>query len=237
MVGLHADDSRRPCHKKLGAGSSGRERVEVGEDMRPVVLVVNDDNAGRYATTEMLKSNGFDVLEAATGAAALAGAKQSPDLILLDVVLPDINGFDVCAILKRDERTRNIPVLHLSATAVDVGSRVIGLQGGADGYLVQPVESVELVATINALLRVRKAEAEALRLVKEKEEVIARLETALRHVKQLSGLLPICMHCKKIRNDKGYWEQMEAYISDHTDALFNHCLCEECAKRYYSDFA
>ena len=84
--------------------------------------------------------------------------QRLPDLVILDVNLPDISGFAVCKQIKANETTARIPVLHLSATMVSTDARVAGLDGGADGYLVQPVEPEELVATVRALLRVRKAE-------------------------------------------------------------------------------
>lgn len=72
--------------------------------------------------------------------------------------------------------------------------------------------------------------------VKEKSEAIVRLNKALEKVKTLSGFLPICASCKKIRDDKGYWNQIEAYISDHSEAEFSHGICPECCKKLYPDF-
>jgi K+-sensing histidine kinase KdpD len=72
---------------------------------------------------------------------------------------------------------------------------------------------------------------------KQREKVIKELQSALSHVKTLKGLLPICSHCKKIRDDKGYWYQIEKYISEHSEAEFSHSICRECAEKYYPDFA
>ena len=124
----------------------------------PRILHVDDTDAQRYAISRVLRHAGFEVLEARTGQQALEIVEQLPDLVILDVNLPDISGFTVCKQIKANEATARIPVLHLSATMVSTGARVAGLDGGADGYLVQPVEPDELVATIRALLRVRKAE-------------------------------------------------------------------------------
>ena len=123
------------------------------------ILNVDDDEAGLYATSKILKRAGFDVIEAANGTDALMmAATQHPDLVLLDVNLPDIGGFEVCKRLKQDKKTASIPVVHLSATFVHAQDRVQGLDGGADGYLVQPIEPEELVATIRSFLRIRKME-------------------------------------------------------------------------------
>jgi PAS domain S-box-containing protein len=130
----------------------------------PNVLVLNVDDyePGRYARTQVLQNAGFVVREAATGAEALSLiASEGPDIVLLDINLPDINGFEVCRRLKTDPATARVPVLHLSSTFVTAGYRVIGLEGGADAYLTEPVEPPVLVATVNSLLRMRHAEEAA----------------------------------------------------------------------------
>lgn len=122
------------------------------------ILVVNDNDAGRYVTVKLLRMHNFHVSEAINGQQALECARYIPDLIVLDVKLPDKSGFEVCAELKADPLTSFIPVLHLSACYIDDTAKVRGLDGGADGYLVQPVDENVLVATINALLRRKKTE-------------------------------------------------------------------------------
>ncbi|MCA1961896.1 MAG: PAS domain S-box protein [Desulfomonile sp.] len=122
------------------------------------ILNVDDDEAGRYAATRILQHDGFEVMEAATGKEALNAALEMPDLILLDVNLPDINGFEVCRRLKSNPATQSIPILHVSATYKDPNSTVNGLEGGADGYLTLPVEPSVLLAHIKALLRSSRLE-------------------------------------------------------------------------------
>ncbi len=124
----------------------------------PTILHVDDTDAQRYAISRVLRHAGFKVLEASTGQQGLELVEKLPDLVILDVNLPDISGFAVCKQIKSNEATSRVPVLHLSATMVSTEARVAGLEGGADAYLVQPVEPEELVATVRALLRVRKAE-------------------------------------------------------------------------------
>lgn len=126
----------------------------------PRILVVDDNAPLRYALARTLRQHSFDVLEVATGEDALAVASaERPDLVLLDVNLPDIHGFEVARELKAGERTKNIPILQISASFVQKEHRTAGLEAGADAYLVEPVEPGELVATIRALLRMRDAEA------------------------------------------------------------------------------
>ena len=123
------------------------------------ILIINDYAPSRYSNARILRANGYDTFEAATGGEGLELARrEKPDLILLDVNLPDINGFDVCAQLKGDPVTANIAVLQMSASYIGQTDRIRGLEGGADAYLVEPVEPTELVATVRALLRMRAAE-------------------------------------------------------------------------------
>jgi PAS domain S-box-containing protein len=126
----------------------------------PLILVVDDNAPLRYALGRTLRQHRFEVVETATGAGALElAAIEQPDLVLLDVNLPDIDGFEVARRLKQGERTRNIPILQLSASFVKTEHRMEGLAAGADAYLVEPVEPGELVANIRALIRMRDAEA------------------------------------------------------------------------------
>lgn len=122
------------------------------------ILNVDDNEAGRYAVSRILAAAGFEVMEAASGAEALRLAAELPDLILLDVNLPDMSGFEVCRRIRADARTASIPIIHLSATYIRSEYRAAGLDGGADGYIVQPVEGRELVATVGAFLRLKETE-------------------------------------------------------------------------------
>ncbi|HEY9611546.1 response regulator [Allocoleopsis sp.] len=132
------------------------------------ILHVDDNETNRYAVNRMLRRAGFNVIEAVTGEAALHLVDQAkPDLIILDVRLPGIDGFEVCRQLKANATTAFIPVLHLSASFIESRDKAQGLDSGADGYLAQPVEPIELIATIRALLRIRRAEESALTLAQE----------------------------------------------------------------------
>lgn len=122
------------------------------------ILCVDDTEAQRYAVSRILRNAGFNVLEASSGYQALQMMESRPDLVVLDVNLPDISGLDVCRRIKSNEITARTPVLQVSATLVNTQARVEGLEGGADAYLVQPIDAEELAATIRALLRVKHAE-------------------------------------------------------------------------------
>jgi PAS domain S-box-containing protein len=123
------------------------------------ILVVDDNPAGRYSTSRILRAAGFTVMEAATGLDGLKNVADA-DAVVLDVNLPDIDGFEVCRRIRAQRQTSRVPVIHLSATFVKDVDKVQGLEAGADGYLTHPVEPPVLVATINAFLRARRAEDE-----------------------------------------------------------------------------
>jgi PAS domain S-box-containing protein len=130
----------------------------MSERAQPLILVVDDNAAGLYATVRMLKSAGFDTIEATTGQQALEFAERDPDAIVLDINLPDIDGYEVCRILRRRPMTARTPIIHLSATFVEDQDKVHGLDVGADGYLTHPVEATVLNATVRAFVRARQAE-------------------------------------------------------------------------------
>ncbi|MCX7786670.1 MAG: PAS domain S-box protein [Spirochaetes bacterium] len=127
-------------------------------EFKGIILLVDDNDINRYATKRILEQAGFRVIEARTGKEGLEAATPEIELVVLDVKLPDIDGFEVCRRLKANPVTRSIPVMHLTATYLSIESKIKGLDGGADGYLTQPVKPIELVATVNSLLRIRKAE-------------------------------------------------------------------------------
>jgi PAS domain S-box-containing protein len=133
----------------------------MAEQAGPEILYVDDDDAIRSAFTWLLRRAGFRTREANTGREALRLAAERPDLIILDVGLPDINGFEVCRRIKAHPATAAIPVLHMSGVYVTTEDKAQALDGGADGYLTKPVEPQELVATVRALLRLHAAEEAA----------------------------------------------------------------------------
>jgi signal transduction histidine kinase len=140
------------------------------------ILSVDDNEAIRYSVTRYLREDGYQVIEARNGVEALDLAQQNPDLITLDINLPDINGYEICRRLKDHSATRDIPVLHISASCVDSEDRVRGLEGGADGYLAEPVDRLELLATVKALLRMRQAQREARSQAAEAEKARREME-------------------------------------------------------------
>ena len=156
---------------------------------RAIILNVDDNAPARYVKSRILRLAGYEVVDAANGAAAMRLLRErDPDLVLLDVRLPDANGRELCALIKGDPLTAQVVVLQTSATHVDAKNKVASLDAGADGYLSTPVEPEELVAHVRALLRMREAERgrqKALEALQEadrrKDEFLAMLAHELRN--------------------------------------------------------
>lgn len=191
------------------------------------ILVVDDEPVNIQVVTSALE-NSYDIISALDGYEAIDQIKACmPDLILLDVMLPDINGFDICKVIKSNDTFADIPIIFLSALD-SRESLYKGLDYGGIDYLTKPVD-IDLLK-----LRVRNhmESKERHDLVKEQRDVIAKqkeeLEAILARVKQLEGIIPICMYCKKIRDDQKAWNQLEVYITNHSEAIFSHGVCPDC---------
>ena len=154
-------------------GAQGVQRDQGVQRVQAVVLLVDDDEAKRYLMNTWLRRAGHTVIEAGTGREALEKA-ASAELVLLDVNLPDMIGYEVCRRIKADPATAAIPVIQISATAVQVADRAMGLTQGADAYLTDPSEPEELLAVVMAALRYSRA--------RQRAERTAALLTALTSV-------------------------------------------------------
>jgi signal transduction histidine kinase len=147
----------------------------MAETKNATILAVDDNDALRYSLSRTLQGGGYKVIEARNGAEALRLAENVPDLITLDVHLPDKDGFEIGRLLKTNPRTKHIPILHISATFVETEYRVRGLEV-ADAYLAEPISREELLATVGALLRLKKAEREAQLHAAQAEQARRELE-------------------------------------------------------------
>jgi CheY-like chemotaxis protein len=195
------------------------EKQPSGDDRQPLVLIVDDVAENVEVLYRLLAGEGYRFAVAQNAAETYRTvAREVPDLILLDVMLPDENGFDLAAALLEQHGEPYLPIIFITART------------GVVDYITKPFEYREVQARVRTHLDLERAEAERSRLIGE-------LRSALREVKQLQGIIPICARCKKVRDDSGYWQQVEHYISTHSEAEFSHSLCPACIQELYPDLS
>jgi sigma-B regulation protein RsbU (phosphoserine phosphatase) len=186
------------------------------------ILIADDDGVSRRMLEVICRSWGFDVVAVADGEAAWHSleADDAPPLVLLDWMMPGIDGLEVIRRVRGKASSK--PVYIILVTARSSREDVIsGLLSAADDYVTKPFDRQELYARLQAGMR-------TVRLQYDLAAKVADLEEALRSVKRLEGLLPICSYCKRIRNDDNYWQQVESYIGEHSEAEFTHGVCPHC---------
>lgn len=188
-----------------------------------LILIAEDDPVSCCLLKERLVNWGHEVVEVNDGGTAwelLRAERGAPPLAILDWQMPVFNGPEICRMAQL-ERFRQRPYLILLSARIETADIVTGLSSGADDYIAKPFHDDELHARVNAGIRI-------LDLQRKLAERVRQLEAALTQIKQLQGLLPICMYCKKIRDDHNYWQQVEAYLASHTAAQFSHGICPDC---------
>lgn len=144
-----------------------------------IILLVDDDEGNRYVLKRHLKQAGYEIIEAETGEDAIVKSQLHPDLILLDIQLPDMSGYEVCKRIKNHPETSTIPVIHTSAFFTKGEDHLKGIEGGADAYLISPVDPLVLISTVKAWIRVYKAEKTREQILQEKEDAKAQLALAI----------------------------------------------------------
>ncbi len=200
------------------------------------ILIAEDDNTSRVILTAFLTKNDYEVIETDNGAEALAELRKpdAPRLAILDWLMPEMDGVEVIRSV-RAQQTANAPYLIMLTSMGAKGDIIAGLDAGADDYLSKPFDPGELRARIavgRRLVETQDALIESRALLANK---VKELSQALDQIKTLSGIVPICANCKKIRSDEGYWQQVEVYVRDHTEAEFSHGICPECIKKLYPE--
>lgn len=191
----------------------------------PRILVVDDEPINRMTLEGQLQVEGFEVLQAVDGNQTLQILEtEEVDLVLLDVVMPDMSGYEVCRRLRIRFSAAELPIIFLTAKN-QASDRVAGFESGGNDYLAKPVVRKELAARVRLHL-------ELLHVHRHLDEVV---EDRLQEIKVLSGLLPICYNCKKIRNDEGYWSDVEQYIGLHSEAQLSHAICDDCLAREFAE--
>lgn len=193
------------------------------------VLLAEDEPLSRHMVRRLLEGWGYevDVVHDGSDAAKILQAPDGPRLAILDWMMPGLDGVEVCRLVRANKKEEYVYIILLTAKKQkeDV---VTGLESGADDYITKPFDQDELHSRVMAGQRIVELKAA---LAKK----VAELKDALEHVKKLQGLLPICMHCKKIRDDSHTWHRLETYIEEHSDAMFSHALCDECLAKFYPE--
>lgn len=196
---------------------------------RPVVLLAEDEAATRRMMEGQMTRFGFEVVSVADGLKAweVLQSPQAPALVVLDWNMPGLDGPDICRRIRATDRASYSYMLLV--TARNAKSDVVeGLSAGADDFISKPVDPDELHARLRTGERIVRLEQTLGRQVKE-------LQAAAEHVRELQGMIPICMHCKRIRNQSQIWEKVETYIEGRSGAKFSHALCAECLDTHYPD--
>jgi phosphoserine phosphatase RsbU/P len=208
------------------------------------LLLVDDVEDNLFLLSELLRKGGFDKISQAHSAKEaykvlrLDADDDTPvefDAILMDIHMPEINGIEACRVIRSHKRLADIPIIMVTAE-IDERSVQEAFEAGAADYIRKPVRKLEVLARLRSALRLK--EETDRRKLREKElvERNAALEKAMSEIRTLRDFLPICAHCKKIRDVSGYWQQLEAYLSKHSDLQFSHGICDDCIGKHHPDY-
>jgi DNA-binding response OmpR family regulator len=192
-------------------------------------LIADDDRTTTAILSRSLTRWNIDVAIAHDGGEAWKRLTEGEgySLAIVDWMMPTVDGLEICRRVRQDQARAHIYVILLTGrdSRTDI---VAGLDAGADDYMVKPFDADELRARVQVGLRV-------LTLQERLADRVTELEQALARVKRLHGLLPICAYCKRIRDDQQYWQQLDAYIAQHTDAQFTHGICPPCNEKLLAE--
>ena len=202
------------------------------------ILVAEDDGMTRLALTKNIEKWGYTVIAVDDGQRAydLLSDMDAPRLAILDWIMPKMEGIEICR--KLAERTGKPLVYTILLTVKKEKEDIIeALDCGAHDFLSKPVHVGELRSRVAVGVRLLEAEDKIKDYAREIEAKNQALEQALSEIKTLQGFIPICACCKKIRDDEGYWQQIESYIQEHSEAKFSHGICPDCMRVQYPEFA
>jgi DNA-binding response OmpR family regulator len=194
------------------------------------ILIAEDDATSRIVLATVLTKDGYNVTATDDGGAAWEVLKKpnAPRLAILDLMMPGIDGLELV------RRVRAIPsaappYLIIVSTKSEKADVISALDAGANDYLTKPFDPGELRARIEVGRRMIEMRFQL-------NEKVEELSQALAEVRTLKGIVPICANCKNVRDDQGYWNRVETYLNEHTEADFTHAVCPDCMKRLYPQF-
>lgn len=194
------------------------------------VLIAEDDETSHRILQAVLTGWGYEVLPARSGAQAwdLLAGDTGVRMGIFDWMMPEMDGLELIGKVRGNADLASMYVILLTARErrEDI---VAGLDAGADDYVTKPFDREELRARVRVGERVVELQTTL-------EGRVGELENALSQIKTLRGLIPMCAGCHKIHDDKGYWQHVESYVMEHSDASFSHGLCPECVNQYYPEY-
>lgn len=190
------------------------------------ILIAEDDITSRRILEGVLSKWNYEVIATSDGLQAWEAlqAKNPPPIAIIDWMMPGMDGLEFCRKLRQTQAITPTYVILLTSKSQQEDV-VAGLEAGANDYIRKPFERQELRARIGVGERVIELQTALADRVKKLEEALVKIRT-------LQGLLPICSYCKKIRNDQDYWEQIETYVADHSQAEFTHGICPDCMEKH-----
>ncbi len=195
------------------------------------VLIVDDRPENLFAMENLLENPEVVILRAESGSEALSILLlQDIALVLLDVQMPDMDGFEVAELMRSNPKTRSIPIIFITAISKENKYVFKGYKSGAVDYLFKPINPDILISKVNVFCNLYRQrlviQQQNARIEKQNRE----LKKQLKEIKLLEGLLPICSHCGKVRDDDGSWSQLDDYVRLRSNIEFSNGLCADCAK-------
>lgn len=201
------------------------------------ILIVDDRPENLLSMESLIESPELNIVRASSGNESL-GLMLDYEfaIVLLDVQMPGMDGFETAELMRGSEKTKHVPIIFVTALSKDQKYVFRGYESGAVDYLFKPLEPEILKSKVKIfceIYRQKRIIQNQLTEIEEKNDVLQR---QLKEIKVLKGFIPICASCKKIRDDKGYWTQVEKYVADHSEAKFSHGICPDCAKKLYPEY-
>jgi len=194
------------------------------------ILIAEDDRTSHRVLQAVLEKVGYAVQSAWNGTEAWQNLQspEHPRLAVIDWMMPELDGVELVRRVRASQTLSSLYVILLTAKGAKE-NLIAGLEAGADDYITKPFDREELLARVHVGQRV-------VELQESLEQRISELELAMSQIRTLRGLFPMCASCKKVRNDQGYWQQVEDYLMEHSEAAFSHALCPDCLKKHYPEY-
>jgi len=192
---------------------------------KPKILIVDDRIENLVALETLLSDINADIIRANSGNEALQYSLEHEfALVLIDVQMPDMDGFETVKLMRHVEKTIYVPVIFVSAIYSDDFYKIKGVESGAVDFITKPIIPEILLGKVTIFLELYAQK-------KKLENTVTDLKKALDEVETLKGLIPICASCKKVRDDKGFWTDVEHYIAARSDVDFSHSICPSCLEK------